>query len=181
MECHLYDPREYCLWNNRKEWHSDGSGDDTVMRAGTWATVMRAGMAQWWKHRPLHYWWEQGWQSNRSRDGTMMRAGMAQWWEKGWHSDECRDGTVMRAGTMANPCNPAMSPHAEKGSRSQSHWINGGKSGKGVGKTTWMMNCQSKPCCKLMLKARARMPQSESTWNSDMCAYAKTAEYYWSS
>ena len=181
MECHLYDPREYCLWNNRKEWHSDGSGDDTVMRAGTWATVMRAGMAQWWKHRPLHYWWEQGWQSNRSRDGTMMRAGMARWWEKGWHSDECRDGTVVRAGSMANPCNPAMSPHAEKGSRSQSHWINGGKSGKGVGKTTWMMNCQSKPCCKLMLKARARMPQSESTWNSDMCAYAKTAEYYWSS
>lgn len=132
MECHLYDPREYCLWNNRKEWHSDGSGDDTMMRAGTWATVMRAGMAQWWKHRPLHYWWEQGWQSNRSRDGTMMRAGMARWWEKGWHSDECRDGTVVRAGTMANPCNPAMSPHAEKGSRSQSHWINGGKSGKGV-------------------------------------------------
>ena len=104
MECHLYDPREYCLWNNRKEWHSDESGDDTVMRAGTWATVMRVGMAQWWKHRPLHYWWEQGWQSNRSRDGTMMRAGMAQWWEKGWHSDEYRDHGKSMQPSHEPPC-----------------------------------------------------------------------------
>ena len=79
---------------------------------------------------------------------------------------------------LANLSNPAMRAHTRKGNKHPSCWINSGKKGEGMGKTAWMLSRHSSQRCKFMLKAHARTPQTKSTWNSNECAYAKTADCY---
>ena len=47
-----------------------------------------------------------------------------------------------------------------------------------MGKTAWTKSCHSSQRFKYTLKAHTRMPPMKSTWNSNVCVYAKTTDYF---
>ena len=71
---------------------------------------------------------------------------------------------------LANSGNLAMSVHAGKRNRNpERKWKEWGRGGE---------NCLGdEPPLKTTLKVHARTPQSNGTWNSEACAYAKTVNF----